>query len=176
MPGLLPSARQSQRSYRTGWNEKPDCGGPLASYPLVRPCLEVSPDSTTSELTKAKTICYRANLKAVRAASGRNKTPTARRCTPESGHGFIDAAGFCSVTKTFGVIAFVITWPGAADMRIIVGDQNGFRAHRPPTGRMNENVLPVPTVLSTMMRPPCASTASLQNARPRPVPTLRESS
>lgn len=38
-------------------------------------------------------------------------------------------------------------------------------------GIVNENVLPAPTVLSTWIWPPCASTASLQKARPRPVPT-----
>src|SRR5438270_1407294 len=32
--------------------------------------------------------------------------------------------GCCGVTKTFGVIAWVITSPGAADMRIIVGDHS----------------------------------------------------
>jgi hypothetical protein len=41
---------------------------------------------------------------------------------------------------------------------------------------VNEKVLPFPSVLSTVIRPPCASTASLQKARPRPVPTRRESS
>ena len=38
------------------------------------------------------------------------------------------------------------------------------------SGSENENVLPVPSSLSTQMRPPWCSTISLQIGRPRPVP------
>lgn len=40
-------------------------------------------------------------------------------------------------------------------------------------GRVNEKVLPWPGALSTQIRPPWASTTSLQKVRPRPLPVLR---
>ena len=43
----------------------------------------------------------------------------------------------------------------------------------PCSGNSNQNVLPRPTSLSTPISPPCASTASLQKVRPRPVEYFR---
>jgi hypothetical protein len=40
----------------------------------------------------------------------------------------------------------------------------------PDTGRVNENVLPLPSSDSTQILPPCNSTRALEIARPRPVP------
>src|SRR5439155_19721252 len=47
------------------------------------------------------------------------------------------------------------------------------RGHQCPrsTGRVNQNVLPRPTALSTPMVPPCCSTRRRDTASPRPVPS-----
>ena len=47
---------------------------------------------------------------------------------------------------------------------------SGRAAARTRTGRVNRNVLPAPTVLSTQMRPPCSAMSRFEMARPRPVP------
>ena len=38
-------------------------------------------------------------------------------------------------------------------------------------GRVNTNVLPLPSSLSTQIRPPCSSTRRFDSASPRPVPS-----
>ena len=38
-------------------------------------------------------------------------------------------------------------------------------------GSVNTNVLPLPSSLSTQIRPPCSSTSRFDSARPRPVPS-----
>src|SRR5207247_500449 len=38
-------------------------------------------------------------------------------------------------------------------------------------GRVNQNVLPLPSALSTPMAPPCSSTSRFESASPSPVPS-----
>src|SRR5207244_13519373 len=57
---------------------------------------------------------------------------------------------------------------------IVVHHENAAQAV-PPRGSTTWNVLPVPTRLSTEMRPPCCSTMPLQIKRPRPIPANRRS-
>src|SRR5207249_10072391 len=56
---------------------------------------------------------------------------------------------------------------------LVLHDDNG--RHQDPVGSargsVNQNVLPLPSSLSTPMVPPCSSTSRLESASPSPVPS-----
>src|SRR2546430_1861614 len=60
--------------------------------------------------------------------------------------------------------------------RWIVGHHQDAAQLAPSSGRTTWNVLPVPSRLSTQIRPPCCSTMPLQRKRPSPIPEKRRSS
>ena len=56
---------------------------------------------------------------------------------------------------------------------VVLDDEDelvGQRSAHPP-GSVNTKVLPLPSSLSTQIRPPCSSTSRFESARPRPVPS-----
>src|SRR5438132_1688078 len=67
-----------------------------------------------------------------------------------------------------GSIALQFAIRNGVSAESVPGKTKNGRGRPPYAGIVNENVLPIPGVLSTVIRPPCASTASLQKARPRP--------
>src|SRR6185295_6057851 len=61
--------------------------------------------------------------------------------------------------------------PGRSDPTVL--SPPSVRRTGPSTGRMNQNVLPLPKIDSHPMVPPCSSTNLRQSASPSPVPWAR---
>src|SRR4029077_598633 len=56
---------------------------------------------------------------------------------------------------------------------VVLDHEDPLAGHRQtdPAGSVNTKVLPLPSSLSTQMRPPCSSTNRFESASPRPVPS-----
>lgn len=108
--------------------------------PLVRGLLDVELDAALAGLVEVAVRFYR------------DETPLYRAMVAALAE--VDRDALRSATKRRSQTCDTSVHDGAAP------STNAFRAeiHPHAAGRVNRNVLPLPTSLSTQMRPPCAST------------------